>query len=120
MEHIAEAAAEIAFQKCQDLWENSGNGGEWPFDPEKSKNRFDHKKRSNPVLGAGERDWTTLLAVTGWLLVLLVTVLGIWILLRQRKPIPTSCSSPTSDAERKALAQQQLAELRVRRHVTGK
>ena len=35
LEHIAEAAAEIAFQRCQDLWENSGNGGEWPFDPKK-------------------------------------------------------------------------------------
>ena len=120
LDHIAEAAAEIAFQRCQDLWENSDSGGDWPSDPKKEKFGFDHREGKNPVSVSAGVEWATALAVTGWTLLLLVAVVSFCYLHRSRTTPTSPRSSPTSDSEVRALAKQQLAELRVRRHVAGK
>ena len=120
LEPLASAAADIAAERCQEWVENRiKSEWDWLGDPNKPQVAFGKGRDNTPVIYAGTSWILTAGLATGWLL-LVVLVVAIWC---HRRGHPVSISNPSSStslSSQRALAHQQLAEVRLRKHVADK
>ena len=118
--HLADTAAELAVERCQEWVEKRFEfGGDWPEGPA-SDSSVGKPKPSKIVAGGSSTPWWTWAVLAlGWILAIIALVF-LWLLRKSRVAPISSPSSPTSDLSRRGLAHQQLAEVRLRKHVAGK